>query len=307
MADGLFSGVLPYIYSKAESVKRNIKDVVKNPLEVFQQRLGLANDQARILNELTSKAASGDKDAEMQLANLIASGYNPAGIFVGPSSRTWNKGLADKFVQLEKEGLSALDLWKQTGTFRSPDGVLKQELPDNLAKLRTTFSAAAPSKQNDYKGGIEGPIGGMVEHRDLFNAYPDLLQTLRYTLNKQPDWFPDIASGGQYARTLGGKERITTSTKTEEDALSKLVHELQHAIQTREKWQAGGLESQFKDRPGMSAFQQYRSLPGEAEARAAQARRTMTLEQRQQVFPLSSYDIPIESLMYRDPFGNPIR
>jgi hypothetical protein len=288
-------------------MKRNINDVVANPLEAFQQKLGLANDQAFVLNELTSKAATGDKQARTELANLIASGYNPAGIFVGPSSRTWNKGLADKFVDLEKQGLSALDLWKQTGTYRSPDGVLKQELPDNLAKLRTTFSASMPSKQNQYVGGIEGPIGGMVEHQELFKAYPDLLQTLRYTVTKQPDWLPESAASAQYSRTIGGKEKISTNTKTEEDALTKLVHELQHAIQQREKWQAGGTESQFQDKPGITAFEQYRSLPGEAEARAAQIRRTMTPEQRREVFPLSSYDIPVESLMFRDPFGNPLR
>ena len=307
MADGLLSGILPYIYSRTSAMKRNISDVIANPFEAFQQKLGLANDQARVINELTSKAASGDIQARNDLSDLFASGYNPAGIFVGSSSRTWNKALADKFIDLEKQGLSALDLWKQTGTFRSPEGILKQELPDNLAKLRTTFSAAAPSKQNEYVGGIEGPIGGMVEHKELFKAYPDLLQTLRYTLNKQADWLPESVSGGQYTRTIGGKERITTSTKTEEDALTKLVHELQHAIQTREKWQAGGLESQFKDRPGATAFQQYRSLPGEVEARAVESRRTMTPEQRQQVFPLSSYDMPVESLMYSDPFGNPLR
>jgi len=147
----------------------------------------------------------------------------------------------------------------------------------------------------------------MLEHSELFKAYPDLLQNLRYTVDKQPKWFPDIAAGGEYSKTFGGKEKIYTSTKTEEDALSKLMHELQHAVQTREGWQSGGLESQFRDTPNMTAFQQYRALPGEVEARAVQARRTMTPQQRQETFPLSNYELPIESVTYRDPLGITIR
>lgn len=307
MADGLLGSVLPYVYSRADALKRVLGDTFKNPVEALQQRLGFANDQARILNDLTSKAALGDKDAEKQLADLLAKGYNPTGIFVGSNAKTWNKTLADKFLELEKKGLSEFELWKQTGTFRSPDGNLKQELPDNLAKLRTTFSEAGANKTNNYVSGIEGPIGGMVSHPELFKAYPDLLTNTRYTVVKQPEWIPESASGATYSRTIGGKEKITTNTKTEDEALSKLIHELQHAIQSREKWQSGGIETQFKDQPGLSAFEQYQRLSGEAEARAAQARRMMTPQERQNVFPLNSYDMPIESLIYKDPFGNPLK
>ena len=231
----------------------------------------------------------------------------PNYIFIGENARTWSQANANKFLKLEKEGKSQIEIWKETGTFRAPDGQLKQEIPDNLAKLRTSFDAAIANKSNNYTSGIEGPIGGMLEHSELFKAYPDLLTKLRYTVIKQADWLPESVAGGQYSRTFGGKEKISTSTKTEEDALSKLMHELQHAVQTREGWQSGGLESQFKDTPEMTAFQQYRSLPGEVEARAVESRRTMTPEQRQQIFPLSNYDLPVESLIYRDPFGNPLR
>ena len=85
------------------------------------------------------------------------------------------------------------------------------------------------------------------------------------------------------------------------------MHELQHAVQSREGWQSGVLESQFKDTPQMTAFQQYKALPGEVEARAVEARRTMTPEQRQQTFPLLNYELPVESLKYNDPFGYTIR
>jgi hypothetical protein len=307
MADGLFSGILPYLYSKSNKLKKTVKELIDNPLGVLEQSASFANDRAKILNDLTKESTNevktGEYKATKELLALLASGYNPAGIVIGPASRTWNKAMADKFLELEKKGLNSAELWKVTGTFRSPEGALKQELPDNLMKLRTTFDASLPSKANEYKGGIEGPIGGMVEHSDLFKAYPDLLTNTRYTVTKQPGWLPESAETAQYSKTFGGKEKISTNTKTEEEALNKLVHELQHAIQSREKgWQGGGLETQFKDTPSMSAFEQYRRLAGEAEARAVAARRTMTPEQRANTLPTASYDVPLEELIYRDPF-----
>jgi hypothetical protein len=238
---------------------------------------------------------------------MYSEAYNPVGIFIGSKAKIWNKANAEKFLDLEVQGMSPIEIWKKTGTFRTPDGVLKQEIPDNLARLRADFNASIANKANNYKSGIEGEIGGMLEYSELFKAYPDLLKSLRYTVNKQPDWLPESAAGAQYSKTFGGKEKISTSTKTEEDALSKLMHELQHAVQTRENWQSGGLESQFKNTPEMSAFDQYRALAGEVEARAVQARRTMTPQQRQETFPLSNYDLPIESVRYGDPFGNTTR
>ena len=43
----------------------------------------------------------------------------------------------------------------------------------------------------------------------------------------------------------------------------------------------------------------YRRLAGEAEARATQARMNMNAAQRREVFPLDSYDVPLEQLIVR--------
>ena len=48
-----------------------------------------------------------------------------------------------------------------------------------------------------------------------------------------------------------------------------------------------------------TSFDMYRSLAGEAEARATQARMNMNAQQRRQTFPLDSYDVPIGSLIVR--------
>lgn len=50
------------------------------------------------------------------------------------------------------------------------------------------------------------------------------------------------------------------------------------------------------------AFQKYRSYAGEAQARAVQTRFENPEQYKNPV--LQSYDVPVESLIYRDPFGN---
>lgn len=50
---------------------------------------------------------------------------------------------------------------------------------------------------------------------------------------------------------------------------------------------------------GQSRFDLYRKLAGEAEARAVQKRRNLTDEQRKAIFPLESYDVPINELIFK--------
>jgi hypothetical protein len=59
-----------------------------------------------------------------------------AGIFIGPKSKLWDKGAAKQFMQLEKAGTAPEEIWRQTGTFRSPDGILRQEINDAPSRLR---------------------------------------------------------------------------------------------------------------------------------------------------------------------------
>jgi hypothetical protein len=52
------------------------------------------------------------------------------------------------------------------------------------------------------------------------------------------------------------------------------------------------------------AFKQYQNLAGEAQARAMEKQ---YLENNYTAPVTSFYDVPVESLIYRDPFGNPLR
>jgi hypothetical protein len=222
---------------------------------------------------------------------------NSLRMMIGRNAKTWNETTHKLAQQLEKQGISPEQIWEKTGNFRGPGGEWRQEISDAGAKFRTNFDASIASKANNYKGGIEGPIGGMLTHKELYDAYPELLRTDRLTLTKLPDWLPNSAESGTHMRTFGGKGTTEIRTKTEDRALGITTHELQHAIQNLENFPQGGSEAMFGF--GDEAFKKYKLLAGEAEARATEARRNLTAEQRRALYPYLSYDVPINSLIIK--------
>lgn len=57
-------------------------------------------------------------------------------IFIGPNAKTFNKTKANTAVDMEKAGVDPVDIWRQTGTFRGADGILRQEISDASAIYR---------------------------------------------------------------------------------------------------------------------------------------------------------------------------
>ncbi|MDQ1339511.1 MAG: hypothetical protein QG567_663 [Campylobacterota bacterium] len=66
-------------------------------------------------------------------------------------------------------------------------------------------------------------------------------------------------------------------SRTYERQKSVILHELQHAIQEIENWEKGGVPKNKSEK----AYEEYRSLWGEQQARAAQHRMDMTKEEKQ--------------------------
>ena len=87
---GLLGDVLPYIYQRANALKRGIGDFVSDPMGSIAQGVNYANDRAGGLLAATRAAtdesiASGGLmygPANKQLAGILANAYNPMGITV---------------------------------------------------------------------------------------------------------------------------------------------------------------------------------------------------------------------------------
>ena len=261
--------------------------------------------------------------------------------FIGRNAKTWDKAAESKFLELEKKGVSPEDIWKQTGTFRSPDNQLRQEISD--ANLQIT----------DYRntgGGVS------IKHPELQAAYEQIPRGIKVTPSSRMEGMAAYEAPKDplyWKLGEGGTLHIPSGDAVPRDVYA---HELQHAIQAKEGFARGGspqsmvltLEKLAEDKrrearkffdlstnndplgskiikPGarkkglelekearqledqalaayrseQTKFDLYQKLAGEAEARAVEKRLNMTPEERAQVFPLKSYDVPKEKLIIK--------
>jgi hypothetical protein len=339
------------IYSALNTFKRKSSDFVQNPGTSLEQMLFAANENAREFNkkhalatDYTIAQARGQQptpeqtQAEMGLRNTLAQAYNPAGIFVGPNSATFNKINAVRAQELEKAGKTAEEIWEQTGTFRGPDKQWRQEISDKNLKIQ------------DYRN-TGGAI--VIKHPELQAAYEQLPRGVKVRPSAQIE---DMAGYEAPRREFdwkmgeGGTIHVPSTQVMPKDVYA---HELQHAVQAREGFARGGsptwaaqekdkmlsrmafLNSELSDAAkaldkypkGSPEYKQYRemydsamaekmqmnpmmvqnspneiyrNLAGEAEARATQSRLELSDEERRKLFPLRSYDVPIRDLIIRN-------
>lgn len=241
-------------------------------------------------------------------------------IFVGPKSKTWNDNRAAAAVQMERQGASPEQIWSATGTWRGPDGNWRQEIGDDKTKFRVDFSKQGLTEENKFQYPPAKPISEALSAPEFLAAYPEM-QSLTMATRKLPDWVPDISNNGGALTTMTDRPvGIFAYNKTEGGALNTTAHELQHVAQEIEGYARGGVPTQFyreveqtlqqnnpqqwaaltkeqrRDLVETESFKRYRSLMGEAEARATAARRNLSWSERRQRFPALDYDMPLTEL-----------
>jgi hypothetical protein len=298
--------------------------------------------------------------AAAQIPGLLeAAGVAPA-IFIGPKSKSWNKASAEAFEKLEKQGMSNKDAYLQTGTFRSPDGKLRQEISDTGSVPGQKLFSWGERKDLEQGNTTTVRRQKALLHPELSAAYPDT-KTIGVTL--VPEQLQAIPGKGAYMPDFDSIKVDVAENLAPNRSL--MLHELQHAIQKREGFEPGGSPSEFKSGPMFSQvakdlnadlskeltggiglppsdvvgmisysygdpkalqaiaqnygfksiddaitflksedikrtpFGQYQRLAGEAEARAVQARMNYPIEELRKMFPLESYDVPIDQLIVR--------
>ncbi len=282
-----------------------IKEDNNNALNLFANAYPMAGDKT-VLNTPAQKAAM-----QKQLADY-ASTVGMAGIFVGPKSQTWDKAAAAKAQELAQKGTDPRKIWSETGTWKGPDGMWRQEIPDNAAKF--SDRAERTLLVREAMGHLDGvKVKSVMQHPELNAAYG--LDDLPISLQGK--------GGSSYSPASWDVESISLG----EGGKSPLIHELQHAIQDREGWMRGGspdasdslvneaarkmyadnidsFQGEGHELLKMARMNAYNRLGGEAEARATQARIPLDAAQRRALFPADSYDVPLDSLILRGMRGN---
>ena len=158
------AGLLGQIFSAGNVAKRQLRDLLGNPVLSAQQMAGNLNDRARNLNEMTSAAAREGMDygpATQRLAGLMADAYNPAGMFIGASSPMFNKQMAFEASKLSAKGKTPQEIWQATGSVKGPDGQWRQEISDQSSKFNFAKDIQARKQQ------IESEIATNKEALDV--------------------------------------------------------------------------------------------------------------------------------------------
>ena len=151
-------------------------------------------------------------------------------IFVGENSKTWNKANAAQAIELEKAGVAPEDIWAATGTFRGPEGKLKQEISD--ANSMPGHKLYSWGEATDLQRGNSTVVRRQkaLLHPELSAAYPD---TKNIAVFLKPG-----RKGGYYEA-----DRDNIGVPISENGSvnrSTMLHELQHAVQQREGFAEGG-------------------------------------------------------------------
>ena len=182
------------------------------------------------------------------------SGRDPLESFAGARAET-----ADQFELAEAKrqiaaGRSPGVVRRETGWFTGHDGMWRFEISDQDAKWNT----ARHFRIENARPGQDYALGEVLHHPLLFAAYPQFAG--------MPVWFSeDISARGEYHPRTGA---ITLNASLRpEEALSTLLHEIQHAIQHVEGFATGGnVDQSFTD----AIRARINFLSQEAESRVAE-------------------------------------
>lgn len=156
--------------------------------------------------------------------------------YSGVRAKTANRSALQKAIEMHNQKKSNEEIRKETGWFVGMDGKWRFEISD--ADIRFDAEGDLQGKnKNDVK-----TLADYISHDKLFEAYPDLAEV--------PVYFAEIQNGsyGSYSR---GLDEITLNRSLLEDPkelLDTLVHEVQHAIQERERFAPGASKAYWNRR-----------------------------------------------------------
>jgi hypothetical protein len=217
--------------------------------------------------------------------------------FGGINSKGADLGKLETAKQLEQNGELPETTWAQTGWEKNPvDGKWRYEIDDSRLQPTSNFIDAVQKFQNSP---FQGKLGDLVQHDELFKAYPDM-KNANLTVAPAGTIYPAGMMGGYGKAGNGhGESFFLAGDQSPYQMKRTLVHEMQHAIQAREGFEPGANSNTAKqslqkagelqqmlgtNTPGFvrSALYTYQNAPndwsiyngvsGEVEARNAQNR-----------------------------------
>jgi len=219
------------------------KAIVTDPVGTGKLIVSAEADRAKLAmnNPRSMGEYTGSFIDPLRIASALSKGnIAKRDIFIGEKAKTWDANAASKALEMEKAGIDPKEIWTETGTFRSPDGKLRQEISDKSSKItEDVYNQISANKQ------FKGPMEQALQHEELYKAYPQ-------SAGIPTTMFADITPSGNILKGRNGTfqiPQITAGGPSTMDQRSVTLHELQHAIQQKEGFARGGNISEFTSGP----------------------------------------------------------
>lgn len=171
-----------------------------------------------------------------------------AGIY-GTSANMADKMMLNIAQKMKAEGINPEQIWRKTRWFEDPvDGNWKFEVPDNDAQWHPNMIDPKTgnvrhrtiSDSDGARYAIPTEMPKAFSNDNLYYNYPDIESG--YYFRHMPENSPEYAKGEHSRR---GMEIRTNPNLSAESQRSTMLHEMQHAVQTREGWQPGSNPDNF--------------------------------------------------------------
>lgn len=143
--------------------------------------------------------------------------------FAGQRAKSANIQQLAEAEELERAGTPMEEIRKGTGWFRSMDGKWRFELSDD----GMTFRMRPENIPNTTT------LGELIDHEELFAAYPDM-RNMRVDFLSMPEY-----ARGNYNLATNSIDLNENMRSDFQQLAETLVHEIQHAIQSREGFARG--------------------------------------------------------------------
>ena len=181
----------------ASAVKRISPELYNSILGLGKKMPQMAKDNPKLLTKIYGSAKS-----------------NSINSFAGEKALNASANKLSKAKAMLEKGEDEVKIWQSTGWYKDKDGAWKFEIDDTPAKIKN---------QNADK------LGDLLEHKELFKAYPELKDIKIKKMNEK-----EVGKLGYY--DPNEKEIVLRDLSDK----STLMHEVQHAIQEIEDFARGG-------------------------------------------------------------------
>lgn len=172
-----------------------------------------------------------------------------AGVFGGKLAQNANLKALRQAEALHADGVAPEHIWQNTGWFMGRDDKWRFEMPDDKAGFKRIVRPGTIDNYPITNNRIT-TVGEAFQHPQLHEAYPNLHEVPLEITDKYPGF---RGAHTMDSPALEGGERVYLSTKDSRygqdmlDARSTMLHELQHAIQSREGFVTGGNTSEMAE------------------------------------------------------------